>query len=64
MRNIYLNANLNLRVVHPVSTDEVLATESWRNNHSTLTEEMLFKACPEAKGGNPATGLLIGMLVT
>jgi hypothetical protein len=41
----------------------------WRPSHGgitipLLTEEMLFKACPEAKGGNPATGLLIGMLVT
>jgi hypothetical protein len=29
-----------------------------------LTEEMLLKACPEAKGSSPTTGLLIVRLVT
>jgi hypothetical protein len=42
----YLNANLNLPVVHLVSTDEALATESWRNNHPTNNRGNAVKRLP------------------
>jgi hypothetical protein len=36
----------NLPVVHLVSTDEALATESWRNNHPTINRGNAVKSLP------------------
>jgi hypothetical protein len=60
----------NTKLIYIICKINFLAqTRLWRPSHGgitipPLTEEMLLKACPEAKGSSPTTGLLIIRLVT
>jgi hypothetical protein len=62
--SVIIMSTLSLPWYIIVSTDEALATESWRNKNTTINRVNAMKSLPQANGSRPSTELLVISLVT